>query len=129
VKDAFEILLKRLGVPQVKITPYNKHANGVVERGHYILREAIVKSCKKDSEGRAKNWHEEVALATFADRVTVSSVTGYSPYFLLHGTNPLLPLDLFEATFLTEGFRSGMSTSELLALRIRQLHRHESDLQ
>jgi len=129
VKGAFEILVRRLGIPQVKITPYNKHANGVVERGHYILREAIVKSCKKDADGKAKNWHEQLPLATFADRVTVSSVTGFSPYFLLHGIHPLLPLDLFEATFLVEGFRSGMSTSELLALRIRQLHRHESDLQ
>jgi len=129
VKGAFESLVKRMGIPQVRITPYNKHANGVVERGHYILREAIVRSCKKDPDGRAKNWHEQVPLAMFADRVTVSSVTGYSPYFLLHGTHPLLPLDLFEATFLVEGFRTGMTTADLLALRIRQLHRHDSDLE
>lgn len=128
VKGAFEILLKRLGISQVHITPYNKHANGVVERGHYILREAIVKSCAKDHEGRIKNWHLHVSMAVFADRITVSSITGYSPYYLLHGVHPLLPFDLFEATFLVEGFRSGMSTSELLTLRIRQLHRHESDL-
>ena len=31
VKGAFEILIKRLGIPQVKIPPYNKHANRVVE--------------------------------------------------------------------------------------------------
>jgi hypothetical protein len=37
VKGTFEILMRRLGIPQVKIAPYNKHANRVVERGHYIL--------------------------------------------------------------------------------------------
>ena len=129
VQGAFDRLVKHLGIPQVRISPYNKHANGVVERGHYILREAIVKSCKKDSDGKALNWPSQVLPAVFADRVTVSSVTGYSPYFLLHGLHPLLPFDLFEATFLVEGFHSGMETSDLLALRIRQLHKHESDLE
>jgi transposase InsO family protein len=37
IKKAFEALLKRLGIRQIQITPYNHHANGVVERGHFIL--------------------------------------------------------------------------------------------
>jgi hypothetical protein len=129
VKGAFEILMKRLGIPQVRISPYNKHANGVVERGHYILREAIIKSCKKNSDGQAMQWESKIDLAAFADRVTISSVTGYSPYYLLHGMHPVLPFDLFEATFLVEGFHTNMDTSELLALRIRQLEKHDNDLE
>ena len=129
VKGAFEILLRRMNIPQVRITPYNKHANGAVERGHFILREAIVKTCQKDRNGQIKNWHQHVELAAFADRITVSSVTGYSPYYLLHGTHPLLPFDLSEATFMIDGYRSGLSTSDLLSLRIQQLHRHPSDLE
>ena len=31
IKKAFEALLKQLGIPQIRITPYNHHANGVVE--------------------------------------------------------------------------------------------------
>ena len=31
VQDAFDKLLKRLNIPQIRITPYNHHANGVVE--------------------------------------------------------------------------------------------------
>jgi RNase H-like domain found in reverse transcriptase/Integrase zinc binding domain len=129
VKGAFEILLRRMRIPQVRISPYNKHANGVVERGHFTLREAIVKSSDKDKFGRIKNWHKQLDLAVFADRITVSSVTGYSPYFLLHGIHPLLPFDLSEATFMVDGFRSGLSTSELLTLRIRQLQRHQEDIE
>jgi len=129
VKGAFEILLRRMKIPQVHITPYNKHANGAVERGHFILREAIVKTSEKDRNGQIKNWHQHVELAAFADRITVSSVTGYSPYYLLHGTHPLLPFDLSEATCMIDGYRSGLSTSELLSLRIQQLHRHPADLE
>ena len=124
VQGAFQRLMDRMGIPQIKISPYNHHANGVVERGHFTLREAIVKSCK----GKISDWPQKVPEAVFADRVTVSRVTGFSPYQLLHATDPLLPFDLTEATFLVEGFHSGMSTSELLALRIQQLSKHENDI-
>jgi len=64
----------------------------------------------------------------FADRVTTSRVTGFSPYQLLHATDPLLPLDLAEATFLVEEFKAGISTKELLALRARQIAKHPEDV-
>ncbi len=80
-----------------------------MEQGHYILQEVIVKaSPKRVRNRRIKNWHMKIDAAVFADRVTVSGVTGYSPYFLLHGVEPLLPFDLAEATFMVEGFQSGM---------------------
>ncbi len=63
----------------------------------------------------------------FADQITVSRVTGYFP-FQLHATDPLLPLDIAEATFLVEEFRSGLTTEELLELCTRQLSRHPEDL-
>lgn len=44
VKGAFSELLRRLSIPQIKISAYNKQANGVVERGHFIIREAVMKS-------------------------------------------------------------------------------------
>jgi hypothetical protein len=75
----------------------------VVEKGHFILREALVKMCDKDDNGQTKNWHKHVDAVTFADRVTISGVTGFSPYYLLHGVHPVLPFDLFEATLLVEG--------------------------
>jgi hypothetical protein len=124
VKAGFKRLVKRMGVPHVRISPYNKHANGVVEQGHYTLREAIVKSCG----GKIDLWPEKLAVALLADRVTVSRVTGFSPFQLLHATDPVLPFDLAEATFMVSGFRSGMTTAELLTLRIRQLSKHDRDV-
>lgn len=120
---AFEKLLKRLNLPQVRISAYNKQSNGVVERGHFNIREAIMKS----TENR-KKWDEKVPIAFFADRVTVSKVTGFSAYYLLHGVHPVLFFDLVDATFLVEGFRAGLSSVELLVLRIRQLERREEDI-
>ena len=124
-KEAFKKLLERLGIPHISITPYNHHANGVVERGHFVLREALIKSC----QGKITDWPDHLQSAVFADRVTTSRVTGYSPYQLLHGTEPALPMDLAEATFLVPGFRPRMSTADLLALRIQQLQKRPEDLQ
>jgi hypothetical protein len=124
MKEAFADLMIRLGVPQVKISPYNKHANGQVERGNYVLRESLIKFCGDSIE----KWPLKLQQAVFANNVTASSVTGYSPYQLLHATEPLMPFDLFEATFLVEGFYSGMTTSELLAKRIQQVDKHPEDI-
>jgi len=124
VKGAFEILLRRLKIPQVRISPYNSKANGVVERGHFTIREAIVKSC----EGNIEAWPHKVPLAFFADRIATSSVTGFSAFYLLHGVHPVLPFDLTEASFMVNGFTQNMTTSDLLALRIRQLERRPEDI-
>ncbi|KAI5895740.1 uncharacterized protein SCHCODRAFT_02451504, partial [Schizophyllum commune H4-8] len=88
------------------------------------LREAMAKYCR----GQGDKWPQSLPLALFADRITVSRVTGFSPYQLLHGCDPVLSLDLAEATFLVQDFRAGMTTSELLAARMRQLERRPEDL-
>ncbi|KAJ7090145.1 hypothetical protein C8R44DRAFT_648406 [Mycena epipterygia] len=117
--------MKTLGVPHVKISPYNSRANGVVERGHFILRESVIKAC----EGNINLWPLKLAAAVFADRVTVRRATGQSPYYILHGFDPILPFDLTECTFLVEGWKTHMSASELLALRTRQIEKRPADIQ
>ena len=37
---ACEVLMKKYGIHQIKIL---SHANGVVEQGHFVIREAILK--------------------------------------------------------------------------------------
>lgn len=125
VQGAFSELMDRYGIPQVTISPYNSKANGVVERGHFIIREAIVKACN----GKISQWPDKVQIAFFSDRITVSRSTGFSPFYLLHGIDPILPFDLTEATFLIDGFHDGMSPTDLMALRIRQLEKRDEDLE
>ncbi|EED82961.1 predicted protein, partial [Postia placenta Mad-698-R] len=92
--------------------------------GHFILRESIIKAC----QGKWEKWPNQVHHAFFTDRITVSHATGYSPYYLLYGVHPVLPFDLLETSFMIENFRAGMSTSDLLALRIRQLQKKPEDI-
>ena len=124
VQGAFKLLMERYSIPHVTISPYNSQANGVVERGHFNIRQSLIKACK----GRISEWPSHVSHAFFADKVTVRRATGFSPYYLLFGQQPALPLDFMEASFLVEGFTRNMSTIDLLALRIRQLQRRPEDI-
>jgi transposase InsO family protein len=125
VSAAFANLLERYGIPHIRISPYNSKANGVVERGHIDIREALVKMCGD----RIQDWRFFLHHAFFADKCITRRSTGRSPFYLLYGVEPVLPFDLVEATFMIEGFRKGMTSEELLALRIRQLAKREDDLE
>ena len=120
----FAELLRHYGLHHIKISPYNSQANGVVERGHYNIREALVKLCDRD----LSQWPLMVPAATFADRITVRRATGFSPYFLLHGVHPLMPGDLTDATFVVTSYRPGMTSVELIEARTRQLLRLPEDV-
>ena len=125
VSAAFSNLLERYGIPHIRISPYNSKANGVVERGHIDIRESLIKACGE----RLQDWPTLLHHALFADKCITRRSTGRSPFYLLHGVEPVLPFDLTEATFLVEGFQKGMSSEDLLSLRIRQLAKRDSDLE
>ncbi|EPQ51416.1 hypothetical protein GLOTRDRAFT_48519 [Gloeophyllum trabeum ATCC 11539] len=101
------------------ICRYGHIAEVVTDNG-----EGIVKAC----EGGISQWPSKVHHAFFADKVTMQRASGFSPFWLLHGVDPILPFNLVEANFLVEGFKSRMASEDLLALRIRQLEKHPEDI-
>jgi hypothetical protein len=121
----FAEMLKKYGVKQIKISPYNSQANGVVERGHFNIREALVKLCN----GNLSQWPLMVSAASYADRITVRRATGFSPFYLLHGIHPVMPGDLADSTFLVNQFKPGMTSAELIEARTRQLLRLPEDIE
>ena len=59
----FSEMLQRYGIHHIKISPYNSQANGVVERGHYNIREALIKLCGDN----LSQWPLMVPAAVYAD--------------------------------------------------------------
>jgi hypothetical protein len=123
--QALDILATRYNINHIRISPYNSQANGIVERRHYDVRESIMKS----SEGDEARWFRTAHSVFWAERVTILKSTGLSPYFMVHGVEPLFPFDLSEATYLvplpnTDPF----STTGLIAWRARQLQKRRQDL-
>ena len=79
-----------LGVEKIRTTPYHPQTNGSAERVHQTLQRMIG---KLDPEKRRK-WPAHIGSIIIAYNSTRSLVTGYSPYYLMFGHRPRLPIDL-----------------------------------
>ncbi|KAI9336472.1 hypothetical protein DFJ73DRAFT_609563, partial [Zopfochytrium polystomum] len=74
----------------VRVTmAYGQQANGKVERANKPIVAAISKCC----EGQRTQWHRYLVPALYASRCTTSKSTGLSPYQLVFGQDPVLPVE------------------------------------
>ena len=83
-----------LGVTKIRMSPYHPQTNSTIKRVHQTLRRMIA---KMDPEKRAK-WPSHLGPILIAYNATRSLITGYSPYFLMFGCRPRLPVDLLFRT-------------------------------
>ncbi|GBE78905.1 hypothetical protein SCP_0201020 [Sparassis crispa] len=121
---ALDWLSHRYHINHIRISAYNSKANGIVERPHRTIRDSLVKACNGD----ITKWPSYAPHVFWADCVTTRKSTGHSPYFMAHGVEPLLPFDISEATFLLPDITAKLDTADLIALRARQLMKHDEDL-
>ena len=87
-----------LGVEKIQTTPYHTQTNGSAERVHQTLQCMIG---NLDPEKR-KKWPAHIGSIIIAYNSTRSLVTGYSPYYLMFGQRPQLPIDLLFPTRRTQ---------------------------
>jgi len=121
---ALDWLADRYGICHICISPYNSHANGIVERQHRTICDSLIKAC----EGNNSKWPTRATHVFWADRATIRKSTGYSPFYMVHGVEPLLPFDITLVTFLVPNLTKPLSTADLIAIRARQLKMREDDL-
>ena len=78
-----------------------------------------------------RNWQEWIATLTHAYNCTVSSVTGFSPYFLMFGRTPKIPLDVeMGVTLINQGQESCQNYAKKWAYQKAQENsRKESERQ
>ena len=83
----------------------------------------------KTGEGLQEKWPEVAHSVFWAERVTAQESTGYSPFYLAHGVEPVLPFDIVYATYMLPEVNRIISTAELLSIQARQLRMREEDLE
>ena len=85
----FLALKKFSGIVKARTTPYHLQGNGAVER----MNRTLLQMLRTLPENQKKRWHEKVNKMTFVYNTTRHDSTGFTPYFLLFGREPKLPLD------------------------------------
>jgi hypothetical protein len=87
-------LIKRYGMHGIAIAPYHPQSNGLVECGHQTIINVIAKYKAAHLTMPETGWTRYLALALWADRITVQGTTGYSAFELIYGRELLLPVQL-----------------------------------
>ena len=89
VNTLFKRLHKMCGTDYSRTTPYHPMGNGMTER----MNRTIINMVKTLGENEKKDWARHLSKLAFAYNATVHSTTKFTPYFLLFGREPRLPID------------------------------------
>jgi hypothetical protein len=84
--EALNWLAEQYGIHHICISLYNSQANGIVERRHLDLREAMMKECNREE----RKWLTAMHAVLWAEQITTHKALGHSTYYIVHGVEPLL---------------------------------------
>ena len=87
-------LCDKLGVTQLKTSPYHPQTDGMLERFHGTLKAML-----RHTEVNKKCWDDVLPYLLFAYREAPHSVTGFSPFELLFGRHVRGPLELLKSSW------------------------------
>lgn len=124
-KAAVSWLKEKYGIQNIQISPYNSKANGKVENGHWSMRQSLYKA----TGGNPKKWYYFFLQVLWADRITIRKGLGCSPFFMVTGAHPLIPLDIEEATWLVDLPGRVLTDSELIGYRAQALAKHSDHVE
>ena len=88
--DLIKELCKIAGVKKVHTTPYHPQGNGQCERFNSTLCNMLGTL----SEEEKSDWKSHLGGMTHAYNCTKHASTTYSPYYLMFGRHPRLPIDI-----------------------------------
>ena len=108
-------LCKLAQIKKLRTTPYRPEGNGSSERFHRTLI-SMIGTLPKELK---TNWPQHVSTLTHAYNCTRSNATGFSPYFLMYGRQPLLPVDIEFVVFTPDV--TGVATQKYVQMLKHQL--------
>ena len=91
--DKIQEICRLLNIHNSTTPAYNPKSNSV-ERAHRDMNAAITAM----TGGQPEKWEEVLPAVLFALRITKCRITGYTPFQLLFGRDPSVPLDLLYAS-------------------------------
>ena len=100
-------LCELYGVQKLRTSPYHAQTNGQVE----CMNQTIIHMIGKLEEDKKACWSKHLPELLMAYNATHSTVTGYSPYYLLFGRRLRIPVDYLFPTLRDSPHQTKMEVS------------------
>jgi transposase InsO family protein len=101
--------------------------NGQVERANGMVLQAIKDRIFDDASQYTTRWLAELPHIIWGLRTQVSSVTGYSPFFLVYGSEAVLPTNVAFGASRIQHYEEGTTEEHRVAALMRHT-RYEQQL-
>jgi hypothetical protein len=82
-------------------------ANGQVKRANGLILDGLKKSLYDKSSKKGGKWINEITSVVWGRRTQPSKATGQSPFFLVYGSEAILPADVMWKSPQLEMFEEG----------------------
>lgn len=89
--DVIYSLCKLVGIQKSRTTPYHPQGNGSCER----MNRTLLSMLGTLTADKKSDWKSHVAPMIHAYNCTKHDVTGFSPFYLMFGRHPRLPIDMY----------------------------------
>ena len=93
MSETIEEMCKTAGITHRLSSAYHSQTNRLVERFNRTLVEALAKTAAQHEN----QWDIFLFATLMAYRTTVHSTTKYTPFFLTHGREATMPIEVEEA--------------------------------
>jgi hypothetical protein len=89
LSEGMKEIYQACNIRKYDTAPYSPQSDGLVENCNKQIQEHLAMLV----EGNQRDWDDQLPFALFALRNTMHLSTGETPYYLLYGQDPFLPLD------------------------------------
>ena len=102
-------------VKKLRTTSYHPQTNGQCER----FNKTLIRMIGTLPANAKSDWRDWIPTLVHTYNCSTSSTTGFSPYFLIYGREPKLPIDIEYGVSLTDSYSDCKSYADKLQHRLK----------